>query len=89
MCWNLWTFSRCSHKQAELAHCGRGNLLCRTINRDDLINDDVCFNCTVYEASDMTPTRYNKEIEKAEALYYYVKGPGGNVNMGSADLWRL
>ncbi|KAK6495075.1 hypothetical protein TWF481_003102 [Arthrobotrys musiformis] len=89
MCWNLWTFSQCNHKQAELTQCGRRTLLCRTLNRDDHVHNTLCFNCTAKTKSEFTDSKWKQEVTKAEALYWYVKGIGGAVGMRSGDYWRL
>ncbi|KAF3096273.1 hypothetical protein TWF569_001914 [Orbilia oligospora] len=89
MCWNLWTFPKCSHKQAELTQCGRRTLLCRTLNRDATVLDNFCYNCTLHDKKEMTDSKWKREISKAEELYWYVKGIGGAVGMRSGDYWRL
>ncbi|KAK6519115.1 hypothetical protein TWF281_003804 [Arthrobotrys megalospora] len=86
MCWNLWTFTQCNHKQAELTQCGRRTLLCRTLNRDEVVTDNVCYNCTNRKNSEITEAKFKRAVTKAEDLYWYVKGIGGAVGMRSGGL---
>ncbi|KAK6334483.1 hypothetical protein TWF730_003698 [Orbilia blumenaviensis] len=88
MCWNLWTFTECNHKEAEITVCGRRSLMCRTINRDARITTELCHNCRDHEKAELTDEQWRREVKKAEGLYWYVKGPGGEVGMRGGDFSR-
>ncbi|KAF3903698.1 hypothetical protein AA313_de0208582 [Arthrobotrys entomopaga] len=89
MCWNLWTFYDCDHKQAEMTQCGRRTLLCRSVNRDLMVYDSVCYNCNLLKNNDVDQKRHERDVYKADCLYWYVKGLGGAVGMRGSDYWRL
>ncbi|KAK6347441.1 hypothetical protein TWF718_005282 [Orbilia javanica] len=80
---------QCNHKQAELTQCGRRTLLCRTLNRDEIVPENLCYNCTAHSKKELTDSKWRQEVRKAEELYWYVKGIGGAVGMRSGDYWRL